>query len=67
MKEEIKCPVCLGKGTILRMKRGFQPTEEQKKEIYKMYRNGETLRFIANKMGIPHPQSIAHIIDQLKH
>ncbi len=65
-KEKTKCPVCLGSGVIFKSKRGVTLTEVQKKKLFKMYREGNTLRAIANEMGIKHPQSVAHIIDQAK-
>ena len=63
MKEKIPCPICRGTGNILREKRNnVILNEKQTKELFAMYRNGETLRKIASHFGFKHPQSVAHFI-----
>jgi len=61
MKEKLhKCIACKGKGLVPRRQSAI--TFEQKKEVLRLYRTGMPYREIGRKVGIPHPQSIVHII-----
>lgn len=66
MKEKVQCPVCLGKGTIMRERRGIVLTKNQEKELFALYAQGKTLRAIASHFGFKNPQSVQHIINKAK-
>jgi len=59
----VKCPLCNGKGKILSLYRSpHSYSYKQIKEARKLYRNGLSLRKIAQKMKIKHPQTIKNLI-----
>lgn len=59
-KIRIPCPYCLGSGKIL-AKRGI--SDDDKKKMLAMRRQGLTFRQIAGKMQIKHPQSVKSAIE----
>jgi transposase-like protein len=59
--KKVKCIACKGKGHVNRIVR-VKISDEQKKEIYKLYRKGYGFREIARKLKIKHPYSVQYAI-----
>ena len=63
MKDLIKtkCICCSGKGFVFRKKRG-SVTENQKKEIIKLYKKGLGIREIQRQLKIQNPYSVTYAL-----
>ena len=58
---KVKCVACKGKGHVLKIIRG-KVSDEQRKEILKLYRKGHGIREIARLVKIKHPYSVQYAI-----
>lgn len=58
---EVKCIACNGRGKVKRIIRDII-SDEQKKEILKLYRKGLGIREIQRFLKIKHPYSVSYYI-----
>lgn len=57
----VRCIACNGKGKVKRTVRSVL-SEEQKKKILNLYRQGYGIREIQRQLTIPHPYSVSYYI-----
>lgn len=57
-----KCVVCHGSGYVLRKPRQRTISDEQRKEILKLYRKGLSYREICKATGVKHPYSVQYAV-----
>ena len=64
MEDQIKCPICNGRGKLKITSKFIKPNLEKIKIAKALRKAGYSLREIAKLMNINHPQSIQHLLDQ---
>ena len=58
----VRCIACLGKGRVPRPQNSSRVSDEQKREIMKLYRKGIGFREIARRLKIKSPYSVQYAI-----